>query len=34
MRTWRIIHMTLARIAMLVILYHALMELFTSVLHL
>ncbi len=34
MRTWRIIHMTLASIAMLVILYHALMELFTSVLHL
>ena len=34
MRTWRVIHMTLASLALLVILYHALMELFTSVLHL
>ena len=34
MHTWRIIHMTLASLALLVILYHALMELFTSVLHL
>lgn len=34
MRTWRIVHMTLASLALLVILYHALMELFTSVLHL
>lgn len=34
MHTWRLIHMTLASLALLVILYHALMELFTSVLHL
>jgi hypothetical protein len=34
MHTWRIIHMTLASVALLVILYHALMELSTSVLHL
>lgn len=33
-RTWRSIHMALAAIAMLIILYHGLMELFTSVLHL
>lgn len=34
MRIWRIIHMTLASLALLIILYHALMELFTGVLHL
>ena len=32
-RTWRTIHIVLATIAVLVILYHGLMELFTSVLH-
>jgi hypothetical protein len=32
-RTWRSIHIVLATIAVLVILYHGLMELFTSVLH-
>lgn len=34
MRIWRIVHMTLASLALLVILYHALMELSISVLHL
>jgi hypothetical protein len=34
MHTWRIVHMTLASLALLVILYHALMEMSTSVLHL
>ncbi len=33
-RTWRSIHMALAAIAILIILYHALMELAISVLHL
>src|SRR5258706_3144210 len=33
-RTWRSVHMVLASIAMLIILYHGLMELFKSVLHL
>ncbi|MBO0790589.1 MAG: hypothetical protein J2P36_06525, partial [Ktedonobacteraceae bacterium] len=34
MRTWRVIHMTLASLALLVITYHAVMELLTNVFHL
>ena len=34
MRTWRSVHMSIASLALLIILFHGGMELFTNVLHL